>query len=151
METWNQNTCHLMVLSLISLFVVVLSLFPLILGRLPSLIILFSCKGRKLFFFSSSISAVSAQCLFLHDVTHTSWCGPQWLSCVAECFWAQTAVQTSDEIKAWVITKCLPPHAASVHWADRWLSGLAGTSLHLYRADCDGGDCDWDCKTKIDG
>lgn len=50
METWNQNTCHLMVLSLISLFVVVLSLFPLILGRLPSLIILFSCKGRKLFF-----------------------------------------------------------------------------------------------------
>lgn len=118
-------------------FLIVLSLSPPILGCLPSLTVLFSCKDGNLFFFfsSSSISAVSAHCLFLLGVTYTSWCGPGWLSCVAECFWAQTAVKTSDEIKAWVITKCLPPRAASLHWADWWLSGLAGTSLQLYRTD----------------
>lgn len=72
METWNQNACHLVVLSQISPFVIVLSLFPPILGCLPSFIILFSCKGGNLFFFfppASQLSLLSV-CLCLVFCTH---------------------------------------------------------------------------------
>jgi len=80
-----------------------------------SLIVPFSCGGGNLRFSSSSISIVTAW----YGVHMLVWPRAARLNCVAECSWDHAAVKTSDEIKAWMITKCLPSHAASLLTASR--------------------------------